>query len=300
MNLDTIKKGYTHIKNGEISHVLGAGLRGIGKRYSKDAVVAKKSVKRKYDDETKYLNIGGGQFIREDWRVLDHFTEWYDWDPIFIDYDVDLEETVDWPIPDEEFSLVYSSHTFEHLSTQAVKSALDEIYRVLEPGGGLRLNVPDISIAANHYKKKNVEWFRDIWLGKYNEQQSPKLFPQNNCAAEFYPEFYFISFFAGHLSRTQWHKTDFEKVRRDYQELSSYDFYETYTNMIKTEWQRENPGYHRNWFDERRLRSLLSDSGFCDIEVTMPNQSRYIEMCDPVAFDRRPHMSIYVDAGKPE
>jgi hypothetical protein len=80
----------------------------------------KRNVIQNYTD-TKYLNVGGGKFIRDDWRVLDYYTDWYNYSEMFIDYNINLEDGMKWPIDDNEFSLVFSSHTLEHLSDEAIE-----------------------------------------------------------------------------------------------------------------------------------------------------------------------------------
>jgi len=106
----------------------------------------KRMVISKYRDNPKYLNIGGGIFVRDHWRVLDFITPWYNYLGIFVDYDFDLESLKKFPIDDESFDLVYIFHVLEHLSDQAVVHTLKETYRILKPGG-VRIVVSDIDLA---------------------------------------------------------------------------------------------------------------------------------------------------------
>ncbi len=46
-----------------------------------------------------------------------------------------------WPWPDGAFKLIHASSVFEHLEIDLVQ-ALDECWRILRPGGQLRLKVP--------------------------------------------------------------------------------------------------------------------------------------------------------------
>ncbi|MGI8808087.1 MAG: class I SAM-dependent methyltransferase [Acidimicrobiales bacterium] len=55
------------------------------------------------------------------------------------------------PAPDDSVDMVYSSHMFEHLDTEAADAFLLEVLRVLLPGGILRLAVPDLAILAAEY-----------------------------------------------------------------------------------------------------------------------------------------------------
>jgi predicted SAM-dependent methyltransferase len=55
------------------------------------------------------------------------------------------------PEPDNSASAIYTSHMFEHLERSALKRALQECLRVLEPGGVLRIVVPDVRFHVDEY-----------------------------------------------------------------------------------------------------------------------------------------------------
>jgi predicted SAM-dependent methyltransferase len=55
------------------------------------------------------------------------------------------------PFADNEFAVVYHSHFLEHLDRRAARAFLTECYRVLEPGGILRIVVPDLQFLAFSY-----------------------------------------------------------------------------------------------------------------------------------------------------
>jgi SAM-dependent methyltransferase len=57
------------------------------------------------------------------------------------------------PLPDNTAALVYSSHFLEHIPRQRVPSFLHECRRILEPGGILRLVVPDLEEMCRAYLK---------------------------------------------------------------------------------------------------------------------------------------------------
>lgn len=52
-------------------------------------------------------------------------------------------------------SIIYSSHMFEHLDRHEANKFLSEVYRVLKPGGILRLVVPDLKYAIKKYLLNN-------------------------------------------------------------------------------------------------------------------------------------------------
>lgn len=260
----------------------------------------KRRIVDRYRDSPNYLNVGGGQFVRDDWRVLDYYSDWYDYGEVYIDFDVNLENLREWPIDDGSVDMVFTSHTLEHLSDDAVEHALDESARVLRPGGTIRISVPDVDIAVRHYELKNVSWFTELRPNNPPEE----LYTSRHGQEEYVMEEYLLSVFATHLTNartsgtTDDHCTDFAEVREDWETMECHDFFGKYSQMVRDEWQRANPGLHRNWFDEDRLTSLLRSAGFEDIRVEPSEQSRHTEFCH-TAFNKRPFLSINVEGTAP-
>ena len=55
------------------------------------------------------------------------------------------------PLPDDSLEVVYTCHMLEHLSREEARSFLAEARRVLEPGGIVRVAVPDLRMLAESY-----------------------------------------------------------------------------------------------------------------------------------------------------
>ena len=60
-------------------------------------------------------------------------------------------------VEDESVALIYASHVLEHFGRYVYKTVLQEWFRVLQPGGILRLSVPDFSACAALYYEKGLE-----------------------------------------------------------------------------------------------------------------------------------------------
>ena len=74
--------------------------------------------------------------------------------------------------------VIYACHVIEHLPTAVVPKALAEYFRILKPGGILRLSVPDLDRLMEIYQKegKTIEAIQPILMGGqdylYNFHQS--------------------------------------------------------------------------------------------------------------------------------
>jgi predicted SAM-dependent methyltransferase len=102
----------------------------------------------------KLLNVGCGQQFHRDWENIDL-------EPRSIhvrSHDV----TSGLPYSSNSFDGVYHSHVLEHLKTEQGRALLAECYRVLKPGGVLRVVVPDLErIAALYLQMHRAAWDGD-------------------------------------------------------------------------------------------------------------------------------------------
>lgn len=96
------------------------------------------------------LHIGSGPYNLEGWINTDIFP-------------AQLSTNVLWGLPftDGQCRYVFLSHLLEHLfyPTDAM-ALLQEIYRILEPGGVVRIVVPDIEQCLHAYQENNKEFFQ--------------------------------------------------------------------------------------------------------------------------------------------
>jgi SAM-dependent methyltransferase len=60
---------------------------------------------------------------------------------------------------DDTFEAVYASHLLEHLDRAAAERCLTEVYRVLRPGGVVRIAVPDLDAVVGHYDPSDPDAF---------------------------------------------------------------------------------------------------------------------------------------------
>ena len=104
------------------------------------------------------LNIGCGRRYHDDWVNLDLESA----DPNVIRHDVNNGI----PFEEGKFAAVYHSHILEHLEPTDGQKLIQECYRVLKPGGILRIVVPDLECIARLY----LETHQEAWLGDETSQ----------------------------------------------------------------------------------------------------------------------------------
>jgi SAM-dependent methyltransferase len=76
--------------------------------------------------------------------------------------------------PDNSVEEIYSSHTLEHISHQTRGDVLKEWFRVLEPGGRIRIAVPDMKKWAHLYTEGRIDLPLEAIL--YGSQNYPDNF----------------------------------------------------------------------------------------------------------------------------
>jgi predicted SAM-dependent methyltransferase len=63
------------------------------------------------------------------------------------------------PFPGESAQFVYCEHTFEHIPRRHALTFLRECFRILEPGGLIRLGMPDAELYLRAYADGDNEFF---------------------------------------------------------------------------------------------------------------------------------------------
>lgn len=91
----------------------------------------------------KYLNLGCGLRYHHDWINLDYRST----SAQVLSHN--LLQGI--PYPNDVIDVVYHSHVLEHFSRSDAKNFLQECYRVLCPGGILRVVVPDLERIVRAY-----------------------------------------------------------------------------------------------------------------------------------------------------
>jgi SAM-dependent methyltransferase len=98
------------------------------------------------------LVIGSGPYYAKGWINLEL-------NPVFKkDVWYDLRNLS--PFPAGSMRAIYSSHVFEHLFLNELQGILKECYRLLQPGGVLRICLPCLQKNIDAYLSKNESFFQ--------------------------------------------------------------------------------------------------------------------------------------------
>jgi predicted SAM-dependent methyltransferase len=90
-----------------------------------------------------YLNIGCGSKFHPDWHNADY-------KPVSKDVSfVDIKKRL--PYLDNSFDVIYHSQVLEHLTRKEGDYFLSECFRILKPGGIIRIVVPDLENIVKEY-----------------------------------------------------------------------------------------------------------------------------------------------------
>ena len=103
-------------------------------------------------NKLNYLNLGCGFNFHKEWINVDMTSN----SPYVISHNL-LKK---FPFHKNQFDVVYNSHVLEHFPKEKAPYFVSECFRVLKPGGLIRVGVPDLENIVNEYLKQlheNIE-----------------------------------------------------------------------------------------------------------------------------------------------
>jgi predicted SAM-dependent methyltransferase len=94
----------------------------------------------------RFVNLGCGSRFHKDWINYDFVSN----NPQIIA--TDLSSGI--PEANNSVDVTYSSHVLEHFTKTQGVQFIQECYRILKPGGTIRIVVPDLEVIAKNYTNK--------------------------------------------------------------------------------------------------------------------------------------------------
>ncbi|MVO18520.1 class I SAM-dependent methyltransferase [Parasedimentitalea huanghaiensis] len=233
--------------------------------------------------------IGSGAWTHPRWANLDYVSDAYADRQERVDYPCNLFND-NFPVADSLYQAAYLSHVVEHLSDRVVRHTLSETFRVLKPGGTVRIACPDFDKIADAYFRKDAVFFSRFGFVKFHPNESLH-------------QRFLRCFAAGYLQ-----KSKFEELPRmsddDVQKLfprreTAFEAAASLVAKIPESYNSFSPGTHMNVWTLQKMRSLLLDIGFTEAYGSWCQGSRSRHMGHKKHFDlTHPFMSLYVEARK--
>ena len=165
---------------------------------------------RKYD--FRMLNLGAGPHAGGAWLTADAFKA---------EADIYMNVGRKFPFRDNTFDVIYSEHLIEHIFIDKIPHFLQEVHRILKPGGLFRVTTPDLEIHAKNYVEKNSAFFQPIvekYQARLDTQKNKYWLVRNNAGA-------FMTRAVQRFYRHRW--------MYDYETLSSCLYEKGFTKCIK-------------------------------------------------------------------
>jgi predicted SAM-dependent methyltransferase len=97
------------------------------------------------------INLGAGTILPPEFINVDFFFERK------IDFTCDLRYPL--RIQNESVNGIFCEHTMEHVNYSDNVQLFKECYRILKPGGAIRIVLPDVQIFTKKYLENDQEWF---------------------------------------------------------------------------------------------------------------------------------------------
>lgn len=232
---------------------------------------------------TVKINIGSGPVGKDDWINVDYgiltffhrfalleklmytFRMWpKGWDFPYPKNLVFHDCRKKLPFPDNYADYIYSSHFIEHVKRYEAIDLLKECYRVLKPGGTIRVVVPDLEILCKKYLEKDYEFFGRMSVFLDSTIKKPL---KEVVLADWFTEYFYL-----------------------------------YTHRIKPKTFKERVvNYftrpHKWMYDADSLEVILKQTGFIDI---IKKECKVGNLPDLDFLDKFPEQSLHTEAVKPK
>jgi predicted SAM-dependent methyltransferase len=93
-------------------------------------------------------------------RRLDGWVNIDGWKSRATDYVHDLRTRL--PLRDQSVELIFTEHVLEHIELEFATSVLNDFFRILQPGGRVRIIVPGLAECCNAFLQGDADWFRRV------------------------------------------------------------------------------------------------------------------------------------------
>lgn len=245
----------------------------------------------------RFYNVGSGAFFHPCWTNLDYISGWYaEFQQGVVHYDLMAEGPL--PIEDGTAEIIYTSHTVEHVTDEAVARLFRNAFVALKPGGILRVTTgPDADTDFRAMMNRDTEWF--YW----DDEASANFAAYQHIHAE-RPntrpiEERWLHHVASQLAPNDLSpspvKFDGPAIRGIIADKGKEGALDYFTGLCQ--FQPEHIGNHISWWNADKLIDRIRAAGFETVYRSGFGQSAAHVLRNTHYFDNtHPQMSVYVEA----
>lgn len=244
----------------------------------------------------QFLNIGAGAWKHPAWQNVEFPTEWYEKDlenNIDIAWDATSKNSIN--VDSESINLVFVSHTTEHLLPEHNVHMFNEAFRVLKPGGYIRITCPNFHLYYGAYLRGDLDFFSYPSLVKEYPVEQVLVYEFASMLSECEPDQPGLKLTTDYIK----HTLSSLPMEQALDEICSHVDYSR---------NRKKPN-HVSWWTPEKLVRYLSAAGF-EAYASAFGQSQASVMRDtgyndPLRFlsgyfdTTIPRCSLYVEGRKP-
>jgi len=270
----------------------------------------------------KYLNFGCGTRIHPQWTNIDFHSDNSNVRRVNL--------LAGFPFPANSFDAVYSSHVLEHFDKQQGNFLINEAYRVLRPGGLLRIVVPNLQGSCAEYlrildlsdsdpeKEKYYKWIIIELLDQMVRTKPSGEMGDMSNSIMLGDDEALKTYIRSRTQNTPWSPPTSSTLRQKLKKLTpqkiSTKFVYWYLKAIGILIPRylrsmvyidTGIGERHRWmYDSYSLKMLFSDVGFGEVRNLKYNESgidQFNDFCLDCNSDGTPykHNSVYIEGRKP-
>lgn len=250
-----------------------------------------------------FINVGAGTFNHPNWINVDKISKFYKSSQNRNIINFDLLDLKPLPFKDNSIDLIYTAHTIEHVTDEAVSNLFKEAYKKLKKGGIIRITCPDMLFLFNAYKRNDESLLcripdygnkNEVTQGEYD-----KLPHIDDASIQQKFLWCFARQSSIHHNKTTNPLTD-EQVDKLFKNLKLENAFDECVKRCDLNVQKKRPEEHISWWTEDKLIKFLKKVGFKNILKSRFNQSISPFMRDPIYFDHKniSHHSLYIEAIK--
>jgi predicted SAM-dependent methyltransferase len=220
--------------------------------------------KRDSIDNKRFYNVGSGSFSHPYWTNLDYVSDWYVGMQINVIH-IDLMEKGPLPIEANSAEVIYSSHTIEHVKDDAVQNLFNESYKVLKPGGFIRITTgPDADTDFEALQRGDSHWF---YWNKWYEAPGTYEHVYHKPATAVPLEERWLHHVASQLAPNDKSpsqvKLNADEIRRLITNKSKNELLDYLTSLCA--FQPERTGNHVSWWNYNKIEDFLRRAGFTNV-----------------------------------